>query len=124
MKTARTAELAYRRAFQDFAENVKRVQSLTEHPKPDSKALETALVELEKSRVVYNTLRDAWVQQLLPSSGRDIAPVVRQDSPEAYAHNIKTIAGLLWEGAGRPDGTADEDWRRAEEIVRQAATAA
>ena len=33
---------------------------------------------------------------------------------------VRPIAELLWESAGRPDGTADRDWRRAEEIVREA----
>ena len=47
-----------------------------------------------------------------------------KDPPQAVKERVKSIAELLWESAGRPEGTADEDWRLAEEIVKRAATAA
>jgi hypothetical protein len=34
------------------------------------------------------------------------------------------LAELIWESAGRPDGTAEEDWRRAEAIVKCAVATA
>lgn len=113
---------AYRRAFHDFSECVRRLQSLTTDPHPDRAAIEAALVDVEKTRVVYDGCRDALAQQLLPESRRAVLPT--GDSPEALAERVKSIAGLLWDSAGRPDGTADEDWRLAEEIVKRAATAA
>ncbi len=32
--------------------------------------------------------------------------------------NIKQMAYALWEKRGRPEGTAEEDWREAEQQVR------
>jgi hypothetical protein len=37
---------------------------------------------------------------------------------------VPAIAELIWESAGRPDGTAEEDWRRAEAIVKCAVATA
>lgn len=113
----------YRQAFRDFSEKVKHVQDLTAQPNPDQGAIDVALVELERSRVAYNACRDAVAEQLLPTPAREIIPSVAPDSTESYADHIRGFAELLWEGAGRPDGTAEEDWRRAEEIIRRAAAA-
>ena len=113
----------YRAAFDEFSERVKDVQNLTAHPNPDQGAIDIALLELEKARVTYNASRDALAQQLLPAPVREILPTVMPDSAAAYADRIRGFAQLLWEGAGKPDGTAEEDWRRAEEIVRRATAA-
>lgn len=109
---------AYREAFGDFSEKVKHIQDLTALPNPDGAAICIALLELERARVIYNTRRDALALQLLPTRARDVLPSVVPDSPKAYADRIRGLAELLWEGAGRPDGTAEEDWHRAEEIIR------
>jgi hypothetical protein len=77
---------------------------------------------VEKARAVYDGCRDALAQQLLPPS--ESANLPFEDPPEAKTERVKSIAELLWESAGRPEGTADEDWRKAEEIVKRAATAA
>jgi hypothetical protein len=95
---------------------------LTTDPHPNRNAIEAALMDVEKARVVYDGCRDALAQQLLPptrTAGLQVA-----EPPQALTERVKNIAELLWESAGRPDGTADEDWRVAEEIVRRAATAA
>ena len=34
---------------------------------------------------------------------------------------MREVAELRWELAGKPEGTDDENWYRAEEIVRRAA---
>ena len=95
------------------------MQALTTDPHPDQRAIDAALVEVEKTRMVYDRCRDALAQQLLQSSSQRVS---RDSSAEAHAEHVRDIAGLLWESAGRPDGTADEDWRRAEEIVKRAGT--
>jgi Protein of unknown function (DUF2934) len=114
----------YRRAFEEFSEKLRRVQSLTSALGCDQVALETALLELEKARVLYSGRRDALVEHFLPSSTGDVvlgsAPRV---FPQANEDRVKVFAELMWEGAGRPDGTAEDDWYRAEKIVRSAATA-
>ncbi|HEV2687705.1 MAG TPA: DUF2934 domain-containing protein [Bryobacteraceae bacterium] len=113
---------AYQRAFHDFSERVRHLQSLTTDPHPDRAAIEAALLEVEKTRVVYDRCRDAMARHFMPSSRRT-APHVA-DSRQSIDERVRTIAELLWESSGKPDGTAEEDWRRAEDIVRQAVTAA
>ena len=66
--TARDAEMAYRRAFEEFARWVEQVQFLTANPTADRNTIETALLEREKARAVYNHRRDEWAQHLLHSS--------------------------------------------------------
>jgi hypothetical protein len=111
---------AYQRAFHQFSERVRHLQLLTTDPHPNRTAIETALVDVEKARVIYDECRDALARELLPQS-RNFPGT---DAPQAVKERVKSIAELLWESAGRPEGTADEDWRLAEEIVRRAATAA
>jgi hypothetical protein len=111
-----SVQAEYRLAFEDFSRKAQRVQLLTEHPTGDRKEFETALLELEKAHLAYDEARDALVNSLLPSAqaaGR-AAPV------QNHREDVRTIAELLWESAGRPSGTAEEDWQRAEAIVRRA----
>jgi hypothetical protein len=115
MLMAVSVEEVYRSAFEDFSRRAQKVQLLTEHPDGDRKSFEEALLELEKAHLAYNDARDALVRSLLPASV-PTPPAQRQD----HLHDVQTIAELLWESAGRPTGTADEDWRRAEAIVKSA----
>ncbi len=68
--------------------------------------------------MAYNEARDAFVRSLLPASA-GAQTKERQDHNE----DVQAIAELLWEGAGRPTGTAEEDWHRAEAIVKCAVAA-
>jgi hypothetical protein len=113
---------AYQRAFHEFSERVRHLQMLTTDPHPNRAAIEAALVDVEKARAIYDECRDALARELLPPSRTASFPVI--DPPQAVTERVKSIAELLWETAGRPNGTADEDWRLAEEIVKRAATAA
>lgn len=69
MMTARDAEIAYRRAFDEFARWVEEVQFLTANPNPDRDRITSALFELEKARHEYSHRRDEWASHLLQSSG-------------------------------------------------------
>jgi len=113
---------AYQTAFHEFSNCVRRLQTLTDDPHPNRFAIEAALVDVEKARAIYDDCRDALAQQLLPAAESSGIPA--EDPPNAVTERVKSIAELLWESAGRPEGTADEDWHLAEEIVRRAATAA
>lgn len=113
---------AYQRSFHEFSSRVRQLQTLTNDPHPNRAAIEAALVQVEKARAIYDGCRDAMAVQLLPNSNR--AAVSPKDPPQVITERVKSIAELLWESAGRPDGTAEEDWRLAEEIVKRAATAA
>jgi len=68
MSKARAAELQYKRAFDEFARVVGRVQALVAQPDSDRHAVETARVDLESARKAYVQARDAWAEFLLPLS--------------------------------------------------------
>ncbi len=81
------------------------------------------MLELEKAHVTYIARRDEWVQLLLPSKTGTLTKPAR-DTQHEHDECIRAIAELLWESAGRPEGTSEQDWHRAEEIVRMAGAAA
>jgi len=113
---------AYQRAFHVFSERVRHLQTLTTDPHPNRVAIEAALVHVEQARAIYDGYRDELAKELLPPART--ASFTIADPPEAVAERVKSIAELLWESAGRPDGTAEEDWHLAEDILKRAATAA
>jgi len=118
MVTVESVEFEYRSAFEDFSRKAPHVQALTEHPTGDRKAFETALLDLEKAHLAYNEARDAFVRSMLPAAQR-----TPTDRRQDHNEDVQAIAELLWESAGRPTGTAEEDWRRAEAIVQCAVAA-
>ena len=59
----------YRRAFQEFYQRVRQIQSLMSlNSDPDK--MNAASAELERARAAYNCRRDALTQQLLSASRR------------------------------------------------------
>jgi Protein of unknown function (DUF2934) len=110
---SREVEAEYRDTFEDFSRKAQTVQFLTALRSTDGKAFENALIELERAHVAYNHARDRFLRFLLPESTEIPAP----DDHDRTA-DVPAIAELIWEGAGRPQGTAREDWRRAEAIVK------
>ena len=109
---------AYRTAFEDFSRQVRTVQILASQALHDPAALDAAMVCLEQARLTYEDCRTALALSLLPGSTLGLADGTA-DSPQARAARIKRIAQLLWDFSGRPEGAADEEWHRAEEIVRR-----
>jgi hypothetical protein len=120
---ATDVQQAYERAFQEFSDRVRALQCLTLHPSPDAAAINLALLELEKAHWAYDRCRDALAVELLPESMRCTFRHMEPNSPEAYEDRVRVVAQLLWESVGRPEGTADDDWNRAEQIVSRAAAA-
>jgi hypothetical protein len=110
---------AYRSAFDQYTQTAREVRRLVESS--DQNGISIALLELEKARAEYDARRDALADCLLPEGLRKSFV---SDRTQEYDSSVRTIAELLWESAGRPEGTADCDWSRAEEIVREAAYAA
>jgi hypothetical protein len=106
---------SYLKAFAEYSDKARYLQSLTEQPRLDKSAIDIALFDLEKARLAYNDSRDALAAALLRSTAFGIP------RPRVNADHVRSIAGLRWEVAGRPEGTAEEDWHRAEEIVSSAA---
>jgi len=125
----REIEAEYRDTFEDFSRKAQRVQALTSQQNAsqqnaaqqniDGKAFDTALFELEKAHLAYNQARDTFLQSLLPESA-----LMPADDDKDRTADVPTFAELIWESAGRPEGTAQEDWRRAEAIVKCAVATA
>jgi hypothetical protein len=107
----------YRNAFAEFAQKVRQARALMAATNPDWQAIDAALLELEKARVNHNHHRDLLAQQLLNSS----EPV--SDGVQPFANRVREIAELRWELGGKPEGADDENWYRAEDIVRRATAA-
>jgi len=120
---ATDVQQAYERAFQEFSDRVRALQCLTSHPSPNAAAINLALLELEKAHWAYDRCRDALAVELLPASMRDAFRHMEPNSAGVYEDRVRALAQLLWESVGRPEGTADDDWNRAEQIVSRAAAA-
>jgi hypothetical protein len=108
----------YRSAFAEFAQKVRQARALVAATNPDWQAIDAALFELEKARVNYDHRRDILTQELLRTAPRRPVPAPASDSIQT---RVKEVAELRWELAGKPEGTDEENWYRAEEIVRCAA---
>jgi hypothetical protein len=108
----------YRSGFAEFAKKARQARSLMAASNPDWQAIDAALLALEKARVNYNHHRDVLAQKLLSFSIRPAS-----DSIQLEANRVREIAELRWELAGKPDGTDEENWFRAEDIVRRATAA-
>jgi hypothetical protein len=113
---------AYRATFQEYSDKLEALQRLMgsdNSGKDDRATIEATLLEVETARVAHSCARDRLARELLrTTSALAAAPArgVRQS-------HIRDIAQLMWELAGRPEGTAEGDWQKAEKLVQRAATA-
>jgi hypothetical protein len=107
---------AYRATFQDYSRKLDALQRLTGAGGLDNNQLEVALLDVEKARVAHNHARDRLASDLMR-----LSPVSGGKLDERH---IRKTARLLWELAGRPDGSAERDWRQAEQLVHAAASCA
>jgi hypothetical protein len=114
---------AYRSAFEEFSARVRDLQCLREQTHLDQRALDAALVELEKAGMAYRESRDALALQLLPPLSDGIMSKGQIVSLETETVRVRRIAELRWELSGKPEGTANDDWARAEDIIRRATAA-
>jgi hypothetical protein len=109
----------YRTAFAEFAQKARQARALMSGSNPDWQAIDAALLALERARVNYNRHRDILTMELL----RTAPQPVRELASDSIQHRVREIAELRWELAGKPQGTDDENWFRAEDIVRRATAA-
>jgi hypothetical protein len=118
------AEREYRIAFEEFSRQARNFQLLIAQPNRDRAAVDAALFDLEKAHLVYTNRRNMLASQL-SSATVNAGSISGKNTPlpEVNADRIRTIAKLLWEIAGKPEGSAREDWYRAEEIIRRAVAA-
>jgi hypothetical protein len=126
MKAADPLRHAYRTTFDEYACKLDALQRLIDSEGTDKATdkarLEAAIQEADAARRAHNSARDLLAAELaveasLKMSRREL-PV--QSAP-AVDDRIRETAQLLWEFAGRPQGTAERDWCRAEQLVQAAA---
>jgi hypothetical protein len=111
---------AYRTTFQEYSSKLDALQRLMSSGTPDSSRMEVALLEVEKARMAHSNARDQLALELV----RPPLPPAAKSGEHHVEHNVRATARLLWELAGRPDGSAERDWRRAEQLVHGAASSA
>lgn len=103
---------AYREAWERFCAEMETLQSLS----PDTVTvteLESARKRMTDAESVYRTKRDELAEYLMAASG---AP---HEAPPRF--ELERLAYRFWNEGGRRDGNADEDWYRAEAVLRQSA---
>jgi len=90
------ARRAYQRAFHDFSDRVRHLQSVIHDPHPNRAAIEAALLEVEKALASVTMVGGmSWARHLLPLKP-GLLPTT--DSREAVAEHVKDIAEYF----GRP----------------------
>lgn len=109
---------AYRTTFQEYARRLDALQILMNSGTPDAARMDAALLEVEQARIAYNAARDRLAKELVRAP---LPPATGSPATGNKEHRIRQTARLLWEVAGRPDGSAEHDWSRAEQLVRRAA---
>jgi hypothetical protein len=97
----------YRATWEEFSRQHDELQRLIEAGARDR--IDGALQAVEKARLAHNESRDRLAAHLTGDA-----------LPEE--ERVRTTARLLWEFSGKPQGTAENDWFRAERLVRSAQT--
>jgi hypothetical protein len=111
---------AYEDAFRELALRVRDWQSLDGKSDLTETAIEDAKEKVEKALAAYRRSRDVLVEFILVSSETSessaLAPV--HDDRVDQRARVEALAHQLWESAGRPAGRAEEDWYKAERLIR------
>jgi hypothetical protein len=112
---------AYRATFQEYSNKLEVLQRLMSagDNSGDRATIEATLLEVETARIAHSCARDTLARELIRTTSALSAPPARG----VRQSNIRDIAQLLWELAGRPEGTAEGDWQKAEKLVQTAAAA-
>src|SRR5579872_6194117 len=100
---------AYRVTFQEYADRLRALQRLIDIGKTGTEDFRTALKAVEAARAAHSQARDCLAKDLMRQT---------KSAASADEQQIRKTARLIWEFAGRPEGTAEHDWHRAEKLVR------
>jgi len=100
----------YSAAWARFDQSLRELQAAVD--RGEDRDSESLLLRVELSRLRYSAARNRLAADMLHS---DLPNAV--DGKEGH---IREAAHLLWELAGRPQGTAESDWLRAENLVQRA----
>jgi hypothetical protein len=113
----------YREAFRKFAQRVNELESLKTKKNVNRRSVDIALFELEKARVYYRQTRDSLASVLLSRRPGKFAEDQLSTRLQDDNQHVREVAQVLWELEARREGFADDDWYRAEEIIRSARAA-
>lgn len=114
---------AYRDAFRQFKLEAGRLADIQANSASGPAEAEKALLRVEHARLAYNDARDTLAASLMPIElSRAFWRIPA--TPSGERTRVKGIAELLWELSGKPQGSADDDWYRAERVVRHTVTEA
>jgi hypothetical protein len=112
----RDLRAAYEDSFRKWSEVVRASQALSKQAFTNERTIHETQVRLEVALNDYRQKRDELVEFVLARS----ASHIDQNAVE-HRQQVEQLANLLWQSAGRPQGTADADWFRAEQMIREAA---
>ena len=98
----------YRSAWAKYDVSLREFQTAVE--REDRGSIERLLFSLERARSQYRAARDRLAAEML---GADVSVL----PPTPVDYRIRDTAQLLWELSGKPQGTEENDWLRAERIV-------
>ena len=110
---------SYREAFRQFEREAVRLAEINAKHYTDPAETERALARIEHARLAYNDTRDTLAASMLTPEMARLFWTVPAASRREHSR-VKDIAELLWELNGRPQGSAEDDWYRAERVVRHA----
>jgi hypothetical protein len=121
IKAADPLRRAYRTTFDEYACKLDALQRLIDSDGTDDGAnkarIDAAIKEVDAARRAHNSARDLLAAELAAQASLKLS---RRKSPVQSApadDRVRETAQLLWEFAGRPQGTAERDWHRAEQLV-------
>jgi len=107
----------YRATWNAFARELAELQRLVEAG--ERNGVDMALLTVEMARLAHNAARDRLAAVLTDKTTViDPLPEVPEKS------RVRETARLLWEFSGKPQGTAEKDWLKAESLVRSASAGA
>lgn len=128
-------------AFRNWSAQVRVLQSIDSGDPLDRGAIEQARHWVEEAAAIYREKRNVFLNHVIASRTREttrgtgvsgspsLEAAGSKGRPEAFAAQdrsvpteeaspVRKLARQIWEEAGRPAGTEQDDWRRAEEILQ------
>ena len=123
---------AYEEAFRQWSSANRLLRALVPEPLPDSTAAQDAQRRIDEDVAAYRNSRNLLTEFMSARNSRaqalstSVATELTEDSAQEGAHSrnhsdqrsqVEHQAYRLWEWAGRPNGSADSDWCRAEQMI-------
>lgn len=114
---------AYEVAFQQWERQVHLLQEVTSNSSSDSPAVQEARRRVVDAQVAYREARDSLAAFIMARTSKPVSkdggrhPEGAREGGVDLGCQVERLAHLLWEMAGRPSGTAETDWQRAEQLI-------